>query len=102
MERLLWLRRLSGSLQLEWWVSAMSPLISYRGYFIDHRNHVRSVVVIEAADTNTACVQAESLLRETRFAAIEIWDGPRIVGRRTANRWAAIVWPFGKHSDGVA
>jgi hypothetical protein len=71
----------------------MSSPSTYRGYFIDHLNHVQSIVVIEAADVESACSQAETLLTQTRYAAVEIWDGPRIVGVRSAGKWK--LWPFG-------
>jgi hypothetical protein len=75
----------------------MSSPSSYRGYFIDHLNHVQSIAVIEAADVESACAQAETLLEQTRYAAVEIWEGPRIVGFRAASRWK--LWPFGRGAN---
>lgn len=80
----------------------MPPVNSYRAYFIDRFSHVESIATIEAVDINSACAQAESLLAQTRYAGVEIWDGPRIVGRRAANRWARLMWPFRNRPDEVA
>jgi hypothetical protein len=77
----------------------MPPVNSYRAYFIDRLNHVESVASIEAMDINSACAQAESLLAQTRYAAVEIWEGSRIVGRKAANRSARMTWPFRSRSD---
>ena len=79
----------------------MSTVNSYRAYFIDRLNHVESVASIEAVDINSACAQAESLLAQTRYAGVEIWEGSRIVGRRAANRRARMMWPFRTRSDEV-
>ena len=73
---------------------------AFRAYFIDGRNHVREIVPIEAEGVDAACALAETLWAKTGFAAVEIWDGARLVGRHAAPRWYKMVWPFYKHESG--
>jgi hypothetical protein len=75
---------------------------SFRGYLIDQRNHVCSIVTIEAVDVASACAQAETVLGQTRFAAIEVWDGACIVARKSAPRRLKFPWPSRKHPDEIA
>ena len=46
----------------------------------------RSQVVVEAPDDATALLTAENLLASSGLAAMEIWQGARLVGRLTVGR----------------
>jgi hypothetical protein len=75
---------------------------SYRGYLIDNGNHVCSIVTIEAVDLASACAQAETVLGQTRFAAIEVWEGTSIVARRSAPLRSRLPWLSRKHPHEIA
>jgi hypothetical protein len=72
-----------------------APTYAYRGYFVDRLNHVRSIANIDARDDEAAFRQAEILLSSSEFGVIEVWDGPRMLGRRTASRWAKAILSAG-------
>ncbi|HET6158344.1 MAG TPA: hypothetical protein VFE34_08375 [Dongiaceae bacterium] len=59
----------------------MSETRSYRAYFLNSSDHIRAVTVIQAEEDASAAAEAEFLLIHSEYAAIEIWDGKRLVVR---------------------
>jgi hypothetical protein len=59
----------------------MAEMHSYRAYFLSASDHIRSVKSIQTTDDAAAAAEAEFLLIHSEFAAVEIWDGKRMVVR---------------------
>ena len=54
---------------------------SYRAYFLSASDHIRSVTAIQTTDDASAAAEAEYLLNRSEYAAVEIWDGKRMIVR---------------------
>jgi len=52
-------------------------MTAYRLYFLDGNNHIRSALNLEGADDDHAIL----LAREHSGAAMELWQGARLVTR---------------------
>jgi len=59
----------------------MAEMHSYRAYFLSASDHIRSVTAIQTTDDSSAAAEAEYLLNRSEYAAVEIWDGKRLVAR---------------------
>lgn len=53
---------------------------SYRCYFTDADDRIRSYEQIECADDATAALKVEQLLASSKFSSAELWQGKRLVG----------------------
>jgi hypothetical protein len=60
----------------------MTEMLSYRAYFITASDHIRHVTAFESTDDASAGAQAESMLAHSEYAAIEIYQGWRLIHRR--------------------
>lgn len=67
----------------------MTAMHSYRAYFLTASDHIRHVSGFEAADDESACTQADLMLNRSDYAAIEIYQGWRLVWRREREQQAA-------------
>ncbi|WP_119300755.1 hypothetical protein [Dongia deserti] len=54
---------------------------SYRCYFTDVDDRIRSYEQIECENDAEATLEAQRLLAASRFPSAELWQGSRIVGR---------------------
>lgn len=60
---------------------------SYRGYLVDHNDHIVKRVDLEGISDEQACAVAREILdAESAYPAIEIWDGARLVQRLVVSR----------------
>jgi len=59
----------------------MAELHSYRAYFLSSSDHIRYVRAVKAADHSLARAQVEDMLRQSEYAAVEIYEGWRLVSR---------------------
>ena len=57
----------------------MSEKRSYRACLFSGGDHARSVRTIEAKDDASACLEADLILRDSEFTAVEVWDDQRLV-----------------------
>jgi len=68
----------------------MSEKFSYRAYFLSASDHIRDVRGFKAADDASACTEAELMLERSEHAAIEVYEGWRLVwAKQRADRAAA-------------
>ena len=56
---------------------------TYRCYFTDGDDRIRTYEQIECADDASAALKAEELLRSSRYRSAELWEGKRLVGKWT-------------------
>jgi hypothetical protein len=54
---------------------------SYRCYFIDADDHIRSYEQVECETDAQAALRAEILLAASQLTTAELWCGTRLVGR---------------------
>jgi hypothetical protein len=59
----------------------MTALHSYRAYFFSSSDHIRYVRAVNAPDHLSARAQAEVMLRQSEYAAVEIYEGWRLISR---------------------
>jgi hypothetical protein len=59
----------------------VSELNSYRAYFLSSSDHIRYVRAIKAPDDTSAIGEAECMLRQSEYAAVEIYEGWRLIWR---------------------
>jgi hypothetical protein len=59
----------------------MAELHSYRAYFLSSSDHIRYVRAVKAADHLSARAQAEVMLRQSEYAAVEVYEGWRLISR---------------------
>lgn len=59
----------------------MAELHSYRAYFLSSSDHIRYVRAVNAADHLSASAQAEVMLQQSEYAAVEVYEGWRLVSR---------------------
>jgi hypothetical protein len=57
---------------------------NYRCYFTDSDDRIQSREQIECPDDGAAAIKVHELLASSQFAAAELWQGKRLVGRWTA------------------
>jgi hypothetical protein len=61
--------------------SANGPNKSYRCYFTDADDRIQSYQQISCENDAQAALKARMLLDSSQFAAAELWQGRRIVGK---------------------
>lgn len=54
---------------------------SYRCYFTEVNDRIRSYEQIECEDDAEAALKAQQLLATSRFTSAEVWQGKRLVGK---------------------
>ena len=54
---------------------------SYRCYFTDESDRIRSHEQIECADDAAAVLKVDELLATSKYHTAELWQGKRLVGR---------------------
>jgi hypothetical protein len=59
----------------------MAELHSYRAYFLSSNDHIRYVRAVNAPDHLSVRAQAEVMLRQSEYAAVEIYEGWRLISR---------------------
>ncbi len=62
---------------------------AYRAYFLSASDHIRDVRALQAADDEAARAEARLLLLRSEYAAIEIYEGRRLVWRHARAQQAA-------------
>jgi hypothetical protein len=67
----------------------MTELHSYRAYFLSSSDHIRYVRAVNAPDHLSARAQAEVMLRQSEYAAVEIYEGWRLISRTDRAQQAA-------------
>jgi hypothetical protein len=61
--------------------AATAPNGSYRCYFTDTDDRIKSFEQIECNDDAEAALKAQALLAGSRFTSSELWQGSRLVGK---------------------
>lgn len=61
---------------------------SYRCYFTDEADRIRSYEQIECVDDGAAALKVDELLATSRYGSAELWEGARLVGK----------WSFDGHN----
>ena len=54
---------------------------SYRCYFTDEGDRIRSFEQIECPDDAAAALKVDELLASSKYSTAELWQGKRLVGR---------------------
>jgi hypothetical protein len=67
----------------------MTEMLLYRAYFLTESDHIRYVTGFKSTDDADACAQADVMLAQSEYAAIEIYQGWRLVRRRERQPQAA-------------
>lgn len=67
----------------------MTEMRSYRAYFLSESDHIREVCAFKAGDDISACLEADFRLGQSEYAAIEVYDGWRLVWRKERQQQAA-------------
>ncbi|WP_162917549.1 hypothetical protein [Dongia deserti] len=67
----------------------MSEMLAYRAYFLTVSDHIRHVIGFKSADDASAREEAERMLEQSEYAAIEIYEGWRLVFRKERLQIAA-------------
>jgi|SoiMethySBSTD1v2_1073268.scaffolds.fasta_scaffold187510_3 hypothetical protein len=67
----------------------MTDMRSYRAYFLSESDHIREVSAFKATDDVSACLEADVRLGQSEYAAIEVYDGWRLVWRKERQQQAA-------------
>jgi len=67
----------------------MMELHLYRVYFLSSSDHIRYVRAVKAPDHMSARAQAETMLRQSEYAAAEIYEGLRLISRMDRTQQAA-------------
>ena len=70
-------------------VKSMQDLHSYRAYFLSASDHIRAVSRFRSTDSVAACEEAELMLKQSEYAAIEIYDGWRLIWHKDREQRAA-------------
>jgi hypothetical protein len=65
---------------------------TYRCYFTDGDDRIRTFEQIECADDAAAALEVELLLGSSRYSSAELWQGKRLVAK----------WANGTAKDGTA
>jgi hypothetical protein len=61
--------------------STIAASKSYRCYFTEVNDRIRSYQQIECENDAEAALKAQELLAASQFASAEVWQGKRIVGK---------------------
>lgn len=64
-------------------------MTAYRAYFLSASDHIRDVRALQATGDTAACVEAQLMLLRSEYAAIEVYEGRRLVGRQERAQQAA-------------
>lgn len=57
-------------------------MTEYRCYLLNSQNKIQGVETVECENDTDALLKSSALLEKRNgYAAIEIWSGPRIIGR---------------------
>jgi hypothetical protein len=67
----------------------MSDIRTYRAYFLSASDHIRAVSGFTSADDTAACAQADLMLEQSEYAAVEIYESWRLIGRKDRAQQAA-------------
>jgi hypothetical protein len=62
---------------------------SYRAYFLCASDHIRAVSSFESANDVAACAEADVMLEQSEYAAIEIYEGWRLIWHKDREQQAA-------------
>ena len=68
---------------------AMTEMRSYRAYYLSESDHIRDVSAFKATDDMGACLEADFRLAQSEYAAIEVYEGWRLVWRKERQQQAA-------------
>jgi len=52
----------------------MTAMLSYRAYFLTESDHIRYVRGFRSPDDVSACAQADFMLMQSEYAAIELYQ----------------------------
>jgi hypothetical protein len=61
--------------------SAIAAIKSYRCYFTEVNDRIRSYEQIECENDAEAALKAQGLLAASQFTSAELWQGRRLVGK---------------------
>jgi hypothetical protein len=67
----------------------MTEMFSYRAYFLTDSDHIRHVTGFKSSEDASARAHADFMLAQSEYAAIEIYQGWRLVLRRERQQQAA-------------
>lgn len=67
----------------------MTDIRTYRAYFLSASDHIRAVSGFTSADDVAACAQADLMLEQSDYAAIEIYESWRLIWRKARGQEAA-------------
>jgi acyl-coenzyme A thioesterase PaaI-like protein len=67
----------------------MAELYPYRAYFLSSSDHIRYVRAVKAPDHLSAKAQVEVMLQQSEYAAVEIYEGWRLISRMDRVQQAA-------------
>jgi len=67
----------------------VTELNSYRAYFLSSSDHIRDVRAVKAPDHSSAQAAAELMLQQSEYAAVEIYEGWRLIWRSDREQQAA-------------
>ena len=67
----------------------MSEMIAYRAYLLCTSAYIREVRGFKAPDDESACVEADYMLSGSDLAAVEVYQGARMVWRRAKHSQVA-------------
>jgi hypothetical protein len=62
---------------------------AYRAYFLSASDHIRDVRALQTTDDAAACAEAQFMLLQSEYAAIEIYQERRLVWRQERAQQAA-------------
>lgn len=68
---------------------SMAELHAYRAYFLSSSDHIRYVRAVNAPDHLSARALAEVMLRQSEYAAVEVYEGWRLISRMDRTQKAA-------------
>ena len=72
----------------------MLEMHTYRAYFLTRSDHIRHVIAFGSTDDDSAGAQADLMLMQSEYAAIEIYQGWRLVLRKERDQQA--LWSLEK------
>jgi hypothetical protein len=70
-------------------VKSMQDLHSYRAYFLSANDRIRAVSGFKSTDDAAACEEADLMLEQSEYAAIEIYEGWRLIWHKDREQRAA-------------
>jgi hypothetical protein len=60
----------------------MNEMVDYRAYLLSTSDHMREVRGFKSTDDASACAEANYMLRGSDLAAVEVYQGWRLILRR--------------------